>query len=134
MPSETQERMTQSSSAIRLWLGNQSEIHRPLSPCCFHVLLDSRRGEFTSPMAVTGRSKLSGRGLPASLLSSGFGSKRSRWLGPPSMKRNITFFALPQLWGIFGRVGLFEARASSGSLTRADNATAPKPAPAELRK
>ena len=50
------------------------------------------------------------------------------------MKRKITFFALPQLWGIFGRVGLFEARASSGSLARADNATAPKPAPAELRK
>ena len=80
-------------------------------------------------MAVTGRSKLSGRGLPASLLSSGLGSKRSRWLGPPSMKRKI--LPLPQLWGIFGRVGLFEARASSGSLARADNATAPKPAPAE---
>ena len=34
-----------------------------------------------------------GRGLPCHFFSAGFGSNRSIWLGPPSMKRKMTFLA-----------------------------------------
>jgi len=37
-------------------------------------------------------------GLALVLFSIGFGSKVSTWLGPPSMKQKITFFALGGLW------------------------------------
>ena len=42
---------------------------------------------------VTGRLNELGVTWPASFSSSGFGSKRSMWLGPPSMNSQMTAFA-----------------------------------------
>ncbi len=64
------------------------------------------------------------------------GSNRSRWLGPPSMKRKMTFFA---------RGAKCDVRAASGERASADSAaasrasrlpraSAPKPAPARSKK
>ena len=61
------------------------------------------------PMAVIGRPKDSGMGLPASSCRSGLGSKVSRWLGPPSMNSQITDFARG------GRCGALGARGSGGA-------------------
>ena len=44
------------------------------------------------PIAVITLPKDAGIGWPASLSSSGFGSNRSMWLGPPSMNSQITAF------------------------------------------
>ena len=55
-----------------------------------------------------------GRGCPLSLVSSGLGSKVSRWLGPPAMKRKMHDLALA--WsgncGGFGASGFNDAVAA----------------------
>ena len=51
-------------------------------------------GDPASPIGVITGWKLAGNGFPASSLSLGFGSNRSRLLGPPSMNRKITLLAL----------------------------------------
>ena len=52
-----------------------------------------------SPIAVT-RFLVSDSGnlLPAILLTIGLGSNRSMWLGPPSMNRKITLWAVARWW------------------------------------
>src|SRR3954470_13912043 len=47
----------------------------------------------------------SGRAWPSHLLNDGFGSNRSRWLGPPAMNRKMTFFALGAKCGALGLRG-----------------------------
>ena len=47
----------------------------------------------------------SGSGWPWSLFSIGFGSNRSIWLGPPSMKMKIHAFAFGVVWFGFGESG-----------------------------
>ena len=46
------------------------------------------------PIAVMTLQKDAGMGWPASFCNSGFGSNRSTWLGPPSIKSQITDLAL----------------------------------------
>ena len=46
-----------------------------------------------------------GSGLPCHFCSSGLGSNRSIWLGPPSMNRKMTFFALGAKCGFLGASG-----------------------------
>src|SRR3982074_2834208 len=46
-----------------------------------------------------------GNGMPAHFFRAGLGSKRSSWLGAPSMNRKITFFALAEKWGRLGSSG-----------------------------
>src|SRR5688572_99196 len=79
-------------------------------------------------MAVMIGPKLSGCGFPANSFSFGFGSKRSMWLGPPSMNRKITLLACPEVWG-----GRAVAGDATESLSRYANAKAPKPAPPLVR-
>jgi hypothetical protein len=83
------------------------------------------------PIGVMTRPKLSGSGCPARLRSSGFGSNVSRWLGPPSMNRKMTDFALAGKCVGFGANG--EAVRSSAAAI-ADRASAPNPPPARRRK
>ena len=53
----------------------------------------------------------SGKGLPLHFCNSGLGSNKSIWLGPPSMKRKMTFFAFGAKCGLFGASGLFSTTA-----------------------
>ena len=53
-----------------------------------------------------------GSGLPCHFCSSGLGSNRSIWLGPPSMNRKITFFALAGKCGFRGASGFGASRSS----------------------
>src|SRR6202030_971960 len=46
-----------------------------------------------------------GSGWPCHFLSSGLGSKRSTWLGAPSMNMKITFWALGASGGALGASG-----------------------------
>ena len=46
------------------------------------------------PIAVTGRLNDGGSGWPSSFVSSGLGSNRSMWLGPPSRKHQMTLLAV----------------------------------------
>ncbi len=93
IPSATQDRITARSSAQRAMCGSQSETQIPARPWRAQVRREARRGAPYSPIAVTTRPKLGGSGCPARRLSSGLGSKRSMWLGPPSMKRKMTLRA-----------------------------------------
>src|ERR1043166_831423 len=93
MPSAQHERITAMSSTHSAVCGSQSETQMPLWPCCFHARFEPSSGELCSPIEVSTLPKLSGKRWPASSLSFGFGSKRSMWLGPPSMKRKITLLA-----------------------------------------
>src|SRR6478672_10095225 len=94
------------------------------------------------PMAVIGRGKLAGRSWPANLLRVGFGSNKSRWLGPPSMKHQITDFALASNWGGLaasglvkdGRLDIAVVAEFAPRFKRAHNANDPNPPPARQRK
>ena len=57
-------------------------------------------------MAVTGRSKLSGRGLPASLLSSGLGSKKVEMAGATFHEKKDYIFCLAPVMGNFRKGGV----------------------------
>ena len=94
----------------------------PLLPCRFHV-----RGEPISvlppvPIAVIGLPKLAGIGWPDSLFNSGLGSNRSIWLGPPSIKSQMTDFAFTGKCVFFG--------VSAPSANMLPSAMAPSPLPA----
>ena len=104
----------------------------PALPCCFQTLGQPKSGDLLSPMEVMTLPKLSGRGLPASLLSKGLGSNKSIWLGPPSMKRKITDLALAKCWGILEESGfeMIESLAVEFSAKRELRARAPNPEPA----
>src|ERR1700704_6481191 len=75
-----------------------------------------------------------GSGLPFHFSSSGLGSNRSSWLGPPSMNMKMTFFAFGANMGGFGARGLVSAVAPYPSPpNRFASAIVPTP-PAQLRK
>src|SRR5207245_6383681 len=103
--SAQQERMMDISSTCCATLGYQSETHMPLRPYCLKVRLEARRVLLLVPMAVIGFPKEAGMGWPFNSTSFGLGSKRSRWLGPPSMKSQITDLALGSWCGFFGASG-----------------------------
>src|SRR5262245_60336080 len=71
-----------------------------------------------------------GRGFPCHFCNWGFGSNRSRWLGPPDMNRKITFLAVGGNCGAFGARGVTEgasAWADRASFEiRLDKAIAPR--------
>src|SRR5580704_10166447 len=131
MPSCQHERSTVMSSTCCAMLGYQSETQIPLWPCCFQVRFEGISVLPPVPMAVMGLPNDAGSGWPASRASSGFGSNRSTWLGPPSMKTQITDLALGGKCGAFGASGssagtLAPARLSPSS---AEKASAPNPLP-----
>src|SRR5437870_13381406 len=108
-PSAQQERMIASSSACSATWGYQSETQMPLWPYCFQVRCEGIRVFEAVPMAVTTRPKEAGIGWPASLSRVGFGSNKSTWLGPPSIKSQMIDFALGVWCGGFGASGLTTA-------------------------
>src|SRR5262249_55510187 len=65
--------------------------------------------------------------LPCNLVSCGLGSNRSTWLGPPSMKTQMTLFAVACRPG-------GGALPRDSSSRRADRAKRPRPLPARARK
>src|SRR5688500_8597567 len=98
-PSAVQLRTTAMSSTHVAISGYQSLTQPPDSPCCLNVRLHASKSVYAvRPIAVTGRTKLSGSGLPAILLSAGLGSNKSMWLGPPSRKHQMTDFAFGAKW------------------------------------
>src|ERR1035438_9199382 len=73
----------------------KSENSVPLWPCW----VKTRGLERTAALGLVKARRRSlvssgGRGLPCHFWSSGLGSKRSIWLGPPSMNMKMTFLAL----------------------------------------
>ena len=86
---------------------------------------------------VTGKSNEGGVTCPTSFSSSGLGSKRSMWLGPPSMNSQITDFARGG-WcgGLAARVLRRAARAAGSapaSVRSWTRANAPSPLPDRQR-
>src|SRR5260370_32909507 len=104
-PSAQQERMMDISSTCSAMLGYQSETQAPLWPYCLKVRFEPRSVLLPVPMAVMGLPKEAGMGWPLSSVSLGLGSKRSTWLGPPSMNNQITDLALGSWWGFLGASG-----------------------------
>src|SRR5438874_2446172 len=136
-PSWKQERITARSSACVATLGKRSEISIPDCPYFLNVRRDARIGtslnfenwSCTSP-------KLSGTGLPSSFSSIGLGSKVSRWLGPPCMKRKMTFLAVAGKCGVLVAIGLGADPGAAGEIrepSRYASASWPKPHPARSR-
>src|ERR1700694_3387573 len=64
-----------------------------------------------------------GSGFPFHFSSSGFGSNRSSWLGPPAMNRQMTFFAVALRGGCLGARGF----GSFSAAIRFANAIDPNP-------
>ena len=102
-PSDWQLRITAMSSTHVAISGYQSLTQMPDWPCCANFRCEANSGvKAVLPIAVTGRTKLAGSGLPASFVSAGFGSNKSIWLGPPSMKHQMTLLACAGNCGGFG--------------------------------
>src|SRR5206468_11239240 len=104
-PSAQHDRMTVMSSVNFAISGYQSETQIPLCPCCAHLRWDGMIALLLVPIAVITRPNEAGIGFPASLSSSGLGSNRSTWLGPPSIKSQITDLAVGLKCGGFGFSG-----------------------------
>src|SRR5690242_20271879 len=115
-PSAQQAWKTVISSTCFAISGYQSDTQIPLWPYCLKVRNDGINELLPVPMAVIGWPNDSGIGLPASFTSSGFGSKRSMWLGPPSIKHQITDFAVGLKCGGFGASGSRSGAASAASI------------------
>ena len=75
----------------------------PLWPYCLNVRLEGISVLVAVPMAVIGRAERLRHWLAASLSSSGLGSKRSTWLGPPSMNSQMTDLAVGVMVRLLGR-------------------------------
>src|SRR5229473_596700 len=86
-------------------LGYQSDTHMPLCPYCLKVRFEPSSVLLLVPMAVIGLPKEAGMGCPFISVSFGLGSKRSTWLGPPSMNSQITDFAFGSWCGFLGARG-----------------------------
>src|SRR5579863_5741457 len=99
-PSAQQERRTVISSTCCAISGYQSETQMPDCPYCLNVRLVPISELLLVPMAVMTLPKDAGMGWPLSSLSFGLGSKRSTWLGPPSMKSQMTDLALGGWCGV----------------------------------
>src|SRR4051794_12422819 len=65
-------------------------------------------------------------------MRSGLGSKRSTWLGAPSMKQKMTDFARGVTCGVFGASGSADAARASSSI-RLARASAARPLPARVK-
>src|SRR5262245_55112107 len=118
--------------------GIRSEISMLLLPCLANLRV---LGRMTSPPVVNwllGRPVDSGSGLPAHLARSGFGSKMSIWLGPPTMNMKMTRLAFGSKCGSLAASGLpGEPGGVSPRASRASNqfrAMPPSPPPARNRK
>ena len=74
-----------------------------------------------------------GSGLPCHFCSSGLGSKRSIWLGAPSINRNTTRFALAAKCGFFGANG-FAIGVRPSPCKRSASAIVPSPAAVDWKK
>src|SRR5262249_4680744 len=139
-PSAQQERTTAKSSTHPARCGSQSLTSIPDSPYFLNVLLLARSVLPPVPIGVITVPKLAGSFWPCSRVNSGLGSNVSRWLGPPSMNRKITAFALAFKGGSLGTSGLavgFTASASPSRpswYSRQERANAPKPPPALSKK
>ena len=93
--------------------GMKSENSVPLCPCGVKTrglastaalgLVKARRRSLVSS---------GGSGLPCHFCSSGLGSKRSIWLGPPSMNMKMTFLALGAKCGLRGASGFCSTAAA----------------------
>src|SRR5207302_7464998 len=95
MPSVQQERITVISSTCSAMFGYQSDTQRPLCPYCLKVRFDGIRPFFDVPGIAVNFGRIeSGIGWPAISSSFGLGSKRSTWLGPPSMKSQMMDLAV----------------------------------------
>src|SRR6478752_1406141 len=106
-PSAQQDRMTAMSSTQPAISGYKSLTQIPDSPCSEKFRgLPMSGVKAVLPIAAIVHGKLAGSGFPAKRLSVGFGSNRSRWLGPPSIKHQITDFALASNWGGLASSGL----------------------------
>src|SRR5262249_14123531 len=127
-PSAQQERNTVMSSTCCAICGYQSDTQMPLCPCCFHWRWVPISVLLLVPIAVMTLPNDVGMGWPASLCNSGLGSKRSRWLGPPSMKSQITDFAVGLWCGCFGASG----SAGVAPCSIDDTAKAPRPPQARI--
>jgi hypothetical protein len=120
--------------------GTQSLKSRPALPYFLNFRLLARRLFPPVPIGVMTLPKLAGSGWPCRFVSSGFGSVRSTWLGPPSMNRKMTDFAFAGKCGVLGAsgsVGSGERGASAPRVSSADSAEsarAPNPPPARRRK
>src|SRR5258708_22171420 len=129
MPSCQHDRSTvMSSTCLAMW-GYQSETQMPLWPCCFQARFDGISVLPPVPMAVMGLPNDAGSDWAASRSSSGLGSNRSRWLGPPSTNTQITDLALGGKCGGFGASGSSAAAVVAALLSpsREENASAPNP-------
>src|SRR3954447_13953505 len=134
MPSCQHERRTQISSTCVATFGYQSDTQSPLCPCCFHCRFEGISVFLPVPIAVITVPKDGGRGCPAYFSSCGFGSKRSMWLGPPSMKSQITDLTLGAKCGGFGASGSAAAADARSWARRKLNASDPRPLPVLHRK
>src|SRR5439155_17194354 len=100
-----QERRNAMSSTQVAKCGIKSEISRLDWPCFLNFRVLAKSG--VSPLVnwLTGMPKLFGSGLPCHLLNSGFGSKRSPALGPPTMNMKTMDLALAGKCGCFAASG-----------------------------
>ena len=125
-PSAWHARSTANSSAQVAMCGSQSLMSCPLLPCFLNFRLLASRLFPPVPIGVMTLPKLAGRGCPCRFVSSGFGSNRSMWLGPPSMNRNTTRFAFAGKCVALG--------ANESAWVIAESASDPNPPPARRRK
>src|SRR4051794_22856355 len=122
------DRITAMSSMQLAIRGNRSETSMPLWPCFRNVRRVPRSlallwicWYLTSPNSL-------GRFWPSSLLSSGLGSKVSRWLGPPAMNRKMTDRAFDGKWAAFAASAETVPARSCSCWSSEARASPPKPA------
>jgi hypothetical protein len=87
--SAQQERISAISSAWACRCGTRSDMSTPDWPYLPHFRWLPRQSGSASRNWLWILPKLGGRAWPSSRLRSGFGSKRSTWLGPPVMNRKM---------------------------------------------
>src|SRR5207253_2640075 len=110
-----QERRNAMSSTQLARCGIKSETWHPDSPCLLNFRVLAKSG--VSPLVnwLIGMPKLLGSGLPCHLANSGFGSKRSTWLGPPTMNMKMIDLALASKCGLLAPSGLAATLPLSGA-------------------
>ena len=114
--------------------GYQSETQMPLWPYCLKVRLVPISVLLPVPMAVMGLPKDAGIGCPLSSFSLGLGSKRSTWLGPPSMKSQMTDFAFGVMVRLLRGQGIGRSLALCQSLEQVASAMPARPLPARVKE
>src|SRR3954452_20057144 len=117
------------SSTWRATLGYLLQTQAPLWPYFWNL-----NGDFISGPGLPLKTSIL-IFLPLFLSSSGLGSNRSKPLGPPSMKSQITDLTLGAKWGGRGARGLLLAgwSAAAAERSRSPRASRPSPPPAWAR-